>query len=70
VGGADEAAHARQPETKAAVLAAADRELVAPLAAEVGERGGRIQIGPDHGCDPRTGQHVGGPVPHIVWSAG
>lgn len=69
VGGADEAAHARDPQTKADVLEQADRELVGPLADVVRERGGRIQVGPDHGCDPRSGAHIGGPVPHVVWSA-
>jgi 2,3-bisphosphoglycerate-independent phosphoglycerate mutase len=70
VAGADEAAHARDPQAKADVLEAADRELIAPLLEAVRARGGRLQVGPDHGCDPRTGEHVGGPVPHIIWSAG
>jgi len=70
VGGADEAGHARDALAKAAVLQAADHELIGPLAATVRERGGRIQVGPDHGCDPATGDHVGGPVPHVVWSSG
>lgn len=65
VGGADEAAHARDPALKQEVLAAADRELIGPLAAAVATRRGRIQVGPDHGCDPSTGEHIGGPVPHI-----
>lgn len=69
VGGADEAAHARDPHAKAAVLRAADVELIGPLAQVVGARRGRLQVGPDHGCDPRSGEHVGGPVPHVVWSA-
>jgi 2,3-bisphosphoglycerate-independent phosphoglycerate mutase len=69
VGGADEAGHARDREAKAAVLRAADQNLIGPLAAFVRRRGGRIQVGPDHGCDPMTGDHVGGPVPHVVWSA-
>jgi 2,3-bisphosphoglycerate-independent phosphoglycerate mutase len=69
VGGPDEAGHARDRKAKAAVLNAADRELIGPLAAAVGERSGRIQVGPDHGCDPETGHHVPGPVPHVTWSA-
>lgn len=69
VGGADEAGHARDPQLKAAVLRAADRELIGPLALAARERSGRIQVGPDHGCDPETGRHVPGPVPHITWSA-
>ena len=69
VGGADEAAHARDGAAKAAVLEAADRELVGPLADAVADLGGRMQVGPDHGCDPATGAHVAGPVPHVSWSA-
>lgn len=68
VGGADEAGHARDAAGKADALAAADRELISPLATAVREAGGHIQVGPDHGCDPRTGAHVGGPVPHVIWS--
>jgi 2,3-bisphosphoglycerate-independent phosphoglycerate mutase len=70
VGGADEAGHAGDATAKAAVLADADRELIGPLAAAIARCGGRIQVGPDHGCDPRTGEHVGGPVPHVTWTAG
>lgn len=69
VGGADEAGHARDRAAKIAVLEAADRELVGPLAAEVRRCGGQITVGPDHGCDPATGRHVGGPVPLVHWSA-
>lgn len=69
VGGADEAGHARSPEGKLAVLRAADREVIAPLVGAVRAAGGRIQVGPDHGCDPASGAHVPGPVPHISWSA-
>jgi 2,3-bisphosphoglycerate-independent phosphoglycerate mutase len=69
VGGADEAGHARDPEAKAAVLRVADEDVIGPLAAVVRARAGRIQVGPDHGCDPRTGSHVGGPVPHVIWTA-
>lgn len=68
VGGADEAGHARDRALKARVLAEADRELIGPLAATVAQAGGRIQVGPDHGCDPLSGAHVAGPVPHVTWS--
>jgi 2,3-bisphosphoglycerate-independent phosphoglycerate mutase len=68
VGGADEAAHARDAEAKTAVLQAADRELIGPLAEALTGRRGRIQVGPDHGCDPRTGAHIPGPVPHVIRS--
>jgi 2,3-bisphosphoglycerate-independent phosphoglycerate mutase len=69
VGGADEASHARNRAAKAAVLHEADRELIAPLAEAVAHTGGAIQVGPDHGCDPGTGEHIGGAVPHITWRA-
>lgn len=68
VGGADEAAHARDREAKIAVLEAADRELVGPLTTAVELAGGELAVCPDHGCDPGTGGHVGGPVPHVRWS--
>jgi 2,3-bisphosphoglycerate-independent phosphoglycerate mutase len=69
VGGADTAAHGRDRAAKRAVLTVADREVIAPLVSAVGERAGRIEVGPDHGTDPDTGEHIGGPVPWIVWSA-
>jgi 2,3-bisphosphoglycerate-independent phosphoglycerate mutase len=68
VGCADEAAHRRDSALKRAELARADRELVAPLLEAVQSLGGRFAVGPDHGCDPATGQHTGGPVPWFGWS--
>jgi 2,3-bisphosphoglycerate-independent phosphoglycerate mutase len=67
VGGADAAGHAGDAAAKRAVLAEADREIVGPLAESVRTRGGTIEVCADHGCDPRTGEHVGGPVPRIRW---
>lgn len=67
VGGADEAGHARDRAGKVAVLAEADHEIVGPLAEAIRSRGGVIEVCPDHGCDPETGMHVGGPVPRTRW---
>lgn len=67
VGGADEAAHVRDPAAKVAVLERADREVVAPLADAVRRHGGTLRVCPDHGCDPATGRHDGAPVPCVDW---
>jgi 2,3-bisphosphoglycerate-independent phosphoglycerate mutase len=69
VGGADEAAHARDRAAKVAVLEAADRELTGPLAEAVQAIEGALRVCADHGCDPATGEHLGGPVPCVCWSA-
>jgi 2,3-bisphosphoglycerate-independent phosphoglycerate mutase len=69
VGGADEASHARDRPAKLRVLEQADRDVIAPLHAAIRDGGGTITVGPDHGCDPATGEHVGGPVPLVRWSA-
>jgi 2,3-bisphosphoglycerate-independent phosphoglycerate mutase len=68
VGGADEAAHARDRAAKVACLETADRELIGPLADALLTAGGVIRVCPDHGCDPATGKHVAGPVPCVTWS--
>jgi 2,3-bisphosphoglycerate-independent phosphoglycerate mutase len=69
VGGADEAAHARDARAKVAFLERADRELVAPLADAVRSAGGTLQVCADHGCDPATGRHDASPVPSLTWPA-
>jgi len=69
VGGADEAAHARDRTAKVAVLEAIDRELTGPLTEALEAIGGELQVCADHGCDPATGEHLGGPVPCVSWSA-
>lgn len=69
VGGADEAAHRRDPAAKVAVIERADRELIAPLAEALRLRRGTLRVCPDHGCDPRTGAHDGTPVPCLDWPA-
>jgi 2,3-bisphosphoglycerate-independent phosphoglycerate mutase len=69
VGGTDEAAHARDRAAKVAVLEAADRELTGPLAEAVQTLGGTLRVCADHGCDPATGEHLGGAVPCVSFSA-
>lgn len=65
VGGADEAAHARDAELKVAVLERADTELIGPLATAVD----RLRVCPDHGCDPADGTHCADAVPVLDWPA-
>jgi 2,3-bisphosphoglycerate-independent phosphoglycerate mutase len=69
VGGADEAAHARDRAAKVAVLEVADHELTGPLAEALEAIGGELRVCADHGCDPASGEHLGGPVPCVRWSA-
>jgi 2,3-bisphosphoglycerate-independent phosphoglycerate mutase len=69
VGGPDEAAHARDAEAKVAAIEAADTLLLAPLARALRASGGTLQVCPDHGCDPATGEHDGTPVPCLRWPA-
>ena len=68
LGGADEAAHARDGAGKVAFIERADRQLIAPLAAAVARADGTLRVCPDHGCDPATGAHDAHPVPHLSWS--
>jgi 2,3-bisphosphoglycerate-independent phosphoglycerate mutase len=65
VGGPDEAAHEHDADAKVAAIAAADEQVVAPLAEVVGE----LTVCPDHGCDPATGAHDAAPVPCLRWPA-
>lgn len=68
VGGPDEAAHERDRAAKIAAIEAADRELIGPLAEALSNSDGTLRVCSDHGCDPVTGEHVGGPVPSVTWS--
>jgi 2,3-bisphosphoglycerate-independent phosphoglycerate mutase len=68
VGSPDEAAHERDAGGKVAAIERADRELVAPLAACLRAAGGTLSVCPDHGCDPRTGEHDAAPVPALRWA--
>jgi 2,3-bisphosphoglycerate-independent phosphoglycerate mutase len=70
VGGADEAAHARDAPGKVAFLERADRELIGPLSVAVERAGATLRICPDHGCDPATGRHDARPVPCVTWTGG
>jgi len=71
VGAPDEAAHERDDVAKAAAIAQADRDVIAPLVAALRARGaGTMRVCPDHGCDPRTGLHDDAPVPCVTWTAG
>jgi 2,3-bisphosphoglycerate-independent phosphoglycerate mutase len=69
VGAPDEAAHERDPQAKVAAIERIDRELLAPLAAATRRAGGTLRVTPDHGCDPRTGEHDDAPVPCLDWPA-
>lgn len=70
VGGPDEAAHRRDGRAVVAALERMDAELLAPLRDVVAAAAGHLAVCPDHGTDPRTGAHDGGPVPGLVWGAG
>lgn len=70
VGGPDEAAHELNAAAKVAAIEAADRDLIAPLAAALRSRGsGLLRVCPDHGCDPADGRHDPAPVPCVGWAA-
>jgi 2,3-bisphosphoglycerate-independent phosphoglycerate mutase len=69
VGAPDEAAHERDAKAKVAAIEAADALLLAPLAQALRANGGTLQVCPDHGCDPATGEHDGAPVPCLLWRA-
>jgi len=66
----DEAAHARDAGAKIDALATFDREVLAGVADAAADRGARLIVCPDHGCDPATGRHTADPVPAVVWRAG
>jgi 2,3-bisphosphoglycerate-independent phosphoglycerate mutase len=66
VGGPDEASHRRDRGLKIAVIERADQELIGPLAEAVAGFGGELSVCADHGTDPVTGEHIGGPVPWVT----
>lgn len=70
VGGPDEAAHEHDRAAKLAILERVDRELVPPLAELARSSGATLRVCPDHGCDPRSGEHDAAPVPCLLWRAG
>jgi 2,3-bisphosphoglycerate-independent phosphoglycerate mutase len=69
VGAPDEAAHDRDPAAKVAAIERIDQELLPPLVAATRRAKGTLRVIPDHGCDPRTGEHDADPVPCLDWSA-
>ncbi|WP_026909541.1 hypothetical protein [Patulibacter minatonensis] len=70
VGSPDEASHARDPQAKRLEAQRIDRDLLAPLAALALDLGATLAVCPDHGTDPRTGDHLADPVPAVVWGPG
>jgi 2,3-bisphosphoglycerate-independent phosphoglycerate mutase len=69
VGAPDEAAHERDPAAKVAAIERIDQELLSPLVAATRRAKGTLRVMPDHGCDPRTGDHDADPVPCLDWPA-
>lgn len=67
VGAPDEAGHERDAAAKVAAIERADRELLWPLIEAVQRAGATLTVCPDHGCDPRTGEHDAAPVPSVTW---
>jgi 2,3-bisphosphoglycerate-independent phosphoglycerate mutase len=63
VGAVDEAGHSGDAPLQRDCLEEFDRLLVAPLLEAAAERGIDVLVASDHGTDPATGRHVGGPVP-------
>lgn len=70
IGAPDEASHRRDPDAKVAALEAIDALVLAPLAAAIHKRHGTLVVGPDHGTDPCTGEHLSDPVPLLRWGSG
>ncbi len=66
----DEAAHMRDADAKIRAIERIDRELLAELIDATRRTSGRLRVSPDHGCDPRSGQHCADPVPQVTWTAG
>jgi 2,3-bisphosphoglycerate-independent phosphoglycerate mutase len=70
VAGPDEAAHERDADGKVAAIERVDAGLVPALVRAVERAGGTLRVCPDHGCDPRTGEHDATPVPCLDWRPG
>jgi 2,3-bisphosphoglycerate-independent phosphoglycerate mutase len=66
----DEASHERDADAKVAALEAIDRDILAPLWQAVLDAGDSLTVCPDHGTDPRTGDHLDDPVPCVRWAPG
>jgi 2,3-bisphosphoglycerate-independent phosphoglycerate mutase len=68
VGAPDEAAHEHDRAGKISAIERVDGELLPGLVEAVRSSGGTLRVCPDHGCDPRTGDHDPAPVPALRWS--
>jgi 2,3-bisphosphoglycerate-independent phosphoglycerate mutase len=68
VGAPDEASHVGDRAAKVEALERIDAELTLRLAEAVAAAGGTLRVCPDHGCDPRSGEHCADPVPCLDWS--
>ncbi|WP_205695691.1 hypothetical protein [Conexibacter sp. SYSU D00693] len=66
VGAPDEAAHALDADAKVAALEAIDAELLGALWDAARGAGGTLTVCPDHGTDPRTGEHCGADVEAVA----
>ena len=69
VNGADELAHRRDASGKARFLRRADAELLATLAHGL-PPGARLLVCSDHATSAKTGCHVGGAQPFLLWEKG
>jgi 2,3-bisphosphoglycerate-independent phosphoglycerate mutase len=70
VGGADEAAHHRDPLGKRGLLEAADADVIRPLARALAGAGGVLAVTSDHATCVQTGRHHADPVPLVVAGTG
>ncbi len=69
VEGPDEAGHARDLGLKIYCLESIDRRLLTPLVADLKKQGQQVAIAvlPDHLTPVERGDHVGEPVPVLIW---
>jgi 2,3-bisphosphoglycerate-independent phosphoglycerate mutase len=70
VGWPDEAAHELDRRSKIEALERIDSLLLGPLEQTALELGAVLQVCPDHGTDPDSGEHLGGPMPRVRAGAG
>ena len=69
VGGPDEATHRQDPVEKAAFIARADKEMLAPILAEC-PAGTRVLLTCDHAALCSTAGHTTEPVRALLWQKG
>jgi len=70
VGAPDEAAHERDQAAKSPRLSGSTTSSSRPSSPPFATRAGPCGSAPDHGCDPRTGEHDAAPVPCVTWPGG